>query len=268
MVHARQTDEIGASRLLQDNSQKRMLRSSAARGRAPGSLDLSRRKTVKICSAVLFLSALVSLSLTSEHLSAAEAKLSGDYLPSYVSAAENGNAKSQYRLGLRFERGVGSAPDYARAADWYRKAARQGMRRAAFRLGLLYQDGRGIGRDHKLAVHWYRDAAEAGLPEAQFNLGYLYERGLGLKADGVQAAVWYRLAAMQDEVLAYRSLGMLYAIGHLVPRDDANALFWLSLVKDKYAEGLEAVTALIRRRGGPDAERKAAVLRDDWNAQR
>ncbi len=268
MVHARKSDEIGAGLLLQDIGQTRMLRSSAARGRAPGSLDLSRRKTVKICSAVLFLLVLVFLSLTSEHLSAAEANLSGDYLPSYVSAAENGNAKSQYRLGLRFERGVGGAPDYARAADWYRKAARQGMRRAAFRLGLLYQDGRGIGRDHKLAVHWYRDAAEAGLPEAQFNLGYLYERGLGLKADGVQAAVWYRRAAMQGQVQAYRSLGMLYAIGRLVPRDDANALFWLSLVKDKDAEGLEAITALIRRRGGPDAERKAAVLRDDWNAQR
>ena len=204
MVHARQSDEIGAGLLLQDIGQTRMLRSSAARGRTPGSLDLSRRKTVKICSAVPFLlSALVSLSLMSEHLSAAEAKLPGDYLPSYVSAAENGNAKSQYRLGLRFERGVGGAPDYARAADWFRKAARQGMRRAAFRLGLLYQDGRGIGQDHKLAVRWYRDAAEAGLPEAQFNLGYLYERGLGLKADGVQAAVWYRRAAMQDEVLAY-----------------------------------------------------------------
>ena len=109
MVHARQSDEIGAGLLLQDIGQSRMLRSSAARGRAPGSLDLSRRKTVKICSAVIFLSALVSLSLTSEHLSAAEAELPGDYLPSYVSAAENGNAKSQYRLGLRFERGVGGA---------------------------------------------------------------------------------------------------------------------------------------------------------------
>ncbi|MEC7648129.1 MAG: hypothetical protein VX900_07235, partial [Pseudomonadota bacterium] len=76
--------------------------------------------------------------MTSEHLSAAEAKLSGDYLPFYVLAAENGNAYSQYRLGLRFERGIGGAPDYVRAAVWYRKAARQGMRRAAFRLGLLY----------------------------------------------------------------------------------------------------------------------------------
>ena len=245
-----------------------MLRSSAARGRAPGSLDISRRKTIKVCSAVLFLSALVSLLLTSEHLGAAESNLPGDYVPSYVSVAENGNAKSRYRLGLRFERGVGSAPDHARAAHWYRKAASQGMRRAAFRLGLLYQDGRGIGQDHKLAVRWYRDAAEAGLPEAQFNLGYLYERGLGLKADGVQAANWYRRAAIQGEVQAYRSLGMLYAIGHLVPSDDAKALFWLSLVKDKDTEGLEAITALIRTRGGPDAERKAAVLRDDWNAQR
>ena len=42
-----QSDEIGAGLLLQDIGQTRMLRSSAARGRAPGSLDLSRRKNSK-----------------------------------------------------------------------------------------------------------------------------------------------------------------------------------------------------------------------------
>ena len=105
------------------------------------------------------------------------------------------------------------------------------------------------GRDHKLAVHWYRDAAEAGLLEAQFNLGYLYERGLGLKADGVQAAVWYRRAAMQGQVQAYRSLGMLYAIGRLVRVTMLMPYLALSC-KRQGRRGLEAITALIRRRGG------------------
>jgi len=134
-------------------------------------------------------------------------------------------------------------------------------------LGLLYQQGRGVTKDNKRAARWYREAAEAGLPEAQFNLGYLYERGLGLKADGPKAAVWYRRAALQGEAQAFRSLGMLYAVGGRVPRDDAKALFWLSLVTDE-SDDLTAIKALIRKRGGPDAARKAAVMRDDWNAQR
>ena len=143
------------------------------------------------------------------------------------------------------------------------------MRRAAFRLGLLYQDGRGIGQNHKLAVHWYRDAAEAGLPEAQMLIwGYLYERGLGLKADGVQAAVWYRRAAIK--VRCKHIEASACCMRSVVWFRVTMLLLILALsCKGQRRRGIGSDNSTDPRiRGGPDAERKAAVLRDDWNAQR
>ena len=189
----------------------------------------------------------------------------GDYLSSYKSAAEQGERKAQYLLGLRYERGVPGEPDFAAAARWYAKAATQGMRLAAFRLALIYQHGRGVPRNPGLAARWYTKAAEEGLAEAQFNLGYLYERGIGVPVDGRSSVVWYRRAALQGVHEAYWHLGMLYATGRTVERDDAKALFWLSLVQDK--PEVEAVRRLVRERGGPAAAEAVRNLREEWNTQ-
>ena len=190
----------------------------------------------------------------------------GDYLSSYKRAAEQGERKAQYLLGLRYERGVPGEPDFAAAAHWYAKAAAQGMRLAAFRLALIYQIGRGVPRNPVLAAKWYTKAAEEGLAEAQFNLGYLYERGIGVAADGKSSVLWYRRAALQGVHEAYRHLGMLYATGRSVERDDAKALFWLSLVQDK--PEVEAVRRFVGERGGPAAAEAARNLREEWNARR
>ena len=190
----------------------------------------------------------------------------GDYLPSYKRAAEHGERKAQYLLGLRYERGLPGEPDFAAAAHWYAKAAEQGMRLAAFRLALIYQMGRGAPRNPVLAAKWYTRAAEEGLAEAQFNLGYLYERGIGVPVDGKSSVLWYRRAAIQGVHEAYRHLGMLYAAGRSVERDDAKALFWLSLVREN--PEVEAVRRLVRERGGPAATEASQNLREEWNTQR
>ena len=187
----------------------------------------------------------------------------GDYLSSYKRAAEQGERKAQYLLGLRYERGVPGEPDFAAAAHWYAKAAAQGMRLAAFRLALIYQYGRGVPRDPGLMAKWYRKAAEEGLAEAQFNLGYLYERGIGVPMDGKLSVIWYRRTALQGVHEAYLHLGMLYATGRSVERDDAQALFWLSLVQDN--PEVEAVRRLVWERGGPAAAETVQNLREEWN---
>ena len=190
----------------------------------------------------------------------------GDYLSSYKRAAEQGERKAQYLLGLRYERGVPGEPDFTAAAHWYAKAAIQGMRLAAFRLALIYHHGRGVPRDPGLAAKWYTKAAEEGLAEAQFNLGYLYERGIGVPVDGKLSVAWYRRAALQGVHEAHRHLGMLYATGRSVERDDAKALFWLSLVREN--PEVEAVRRLVRERGGPAATEASQNLREEWNTQR
>lgn len=77
-------------------------------------------------------------------------------------AAEQGDPTAQTYVGEIYERGLGRAPDYALAVQWYRKAAAQGNARAQFRLGALHEKGLGVPPDALEALNWYRQAAGLG----------------------------------------------------------------------------------------------------------
>jgi TPR repeat protein len=76
-------------------------------------------------------------------------------------------------------------------------AAEQGDARAQFKLGWMYERGLGVPQDNAEAVRWYRAAAEQGNTSAQSNLGFMYQRGLGVPQDYAEAVRWYRAAAEQ-----------------------------------------------------------------------
>jgi len=76
----------------------------------------------------------------------------------WQAAAESGDAEAQTVVGEIYEKGLGTAPDYPRAASWYRKAADQGHARAQFNLGTLYEQGLGVEKDALQALNLYRSA--------------------------------------------------------------------------------------------------------------
>jgi hypothetical protein len=76
----------------------------------------------------------------------------------WMGAAQAGDAKAQNYVGEIFERGLGTAPDYAAAALWYQKAAAQGYGPALFNLGTLYERGLGVPRNRLKALNLYREA--------------------------------------------------------------------------------------------------------------
>lgn len=80
-------------------------------------------------------------------------------LGAWMPLAEQGDVESQVIVGEIYERGMGVAPDYALAANWYRLAAEAGNRRAQVNLGHLYETGRGVAQDPQVALDWYRRAA-------------------------------------------------------------------------------------------------------------
>ncbi|MSP82524.1 MAG: hypothetical protein EXQ94_06225 [Alphaproteobacteria bacterium] len=108
-----------------------------------------------------------------------------------LALANGGDLDAQVALGQALEGGRGGAPDYAAAAQWYRRAADQGHTLAQYQLGQLYEHGRGVAQDYAEAARWYRAAAEGGSDVAGFQLGYLYEKGLGVPRDVAQAIAWY-----------------------------------------------------------------------------
>ena len=85
--------------------------------------------------------------------------------------------------------------DYAEAVRWYRLAADQGDARSQFSLGVMYAKGLGVPENDYEALRWFRRAAEQGDARSQFNLGFIYAKGKWVPQDYIQAHKWFNLAA-------------------------------------------------------------------------
>ncbi len=77
----------------------------------------------------------------------------------WMPLAEEGDVKAQTYVGEIYEKGLGTAPDYAAAAQWYQKAAAQSYPRAQINLGALFEKGRGVPRNPTKAINLYRQAS-------------------------------------------------------------------------------------------------------------
>lgn len=84
--------------------------------------------------------------------------------------------------------------DYATAHREFLIAAEQGDVRAKYSLGLLYLRGQGVPADPLTAVRWLRDAAGWGDGDARLVLGNLYMRDLPKLRDYIKSYVWLTLA--------------------------------------------------------------------------
>ena len=81
-----------------------------------------------------------------------EATKRGDYQTAFklwLPLAEQGNASTQFNLGLMYNKGQGVKQDDVEAVKWYRKAAEQGEAKAQFALGLMYEGGRGVKQERR-----------------------------------------------------------------------------------------------------------------------
>ena len=60
-----------------------------------------------------------------------------DTAADYRAAAERGDARAQYNIGVCYYNGYGVSQDVVEAVKWWRKAARQGNQRAKKALNVL-----------------------------------------------------------------------------------------------------------------------------------
>jgi TPR repeat protein len=138
-------------------------------------------------------------------------------------AAEQGDAKAQYRLGIAYDMGQGvGAPDRTESTKWYRKAAEQGLANAQLALGFRYIEGQGVQQDYTEAKKWLRKVADKGDAHAQWMLGWAYSRS----GDATGAIEWYRRGADQGDEFAQVALGNAYSYGMGVPRNETEAIKW------------------------------------------
>lgn len=83
----------------------------------------------------------------------------GTALAVWMPQAEAGDPQAQTYVGEIFEKGLGRAPDFAVAAQWYEKAAAQKFSRAQMNLAFLYEQGLGVPKDPLKALNLYREAS-------------------------------------------------------------------------------------------------------------
>lgn len=111
-------------------------------------------------------------------------------------AAEDGDAWSQYRLGLIYLDENSGKKDTQKAIEWLHRAAEQGHSGAAYTLGVLYSSGQENKPNYSEAARWLRVAAKGDLPEAMMALGWMYANGKGVRKDRAIAAEWFYKAGV------------------------------------------------------------------------
>lgn len=178
--------------------------------------------------------------------------------------AEQGDAESQFRVGVAYFYGQGVQADEVEALRWLRNAAsqknehaldmlnhrtsfqefkakaEQGDAEGQYKVGDCYFHGKGVKSDEEEAMKWYRQAAEQNHAKAQWALGNYYHtksmmrvfllRGhanaLGSWEADKEAVKWLRKAAEQNEFAAFYSLGVHYERGLGVEKDNKEAWKW------------------------------------------
>jgi hypothetical protein len=177
----------------------------------------SRMKLLKCLPLLLCLCCAYSQEVTKEEIKKWRAK------------AEQGDAVTQFNLGVCYKIGKGVPQDDAEAVKWFRKAADQGDADAQCHLGFYCYNGVGVPQDDTEALKWYRKSADQGNIKAQVNLARCYAKGKGVPQDDAEAVKWFRKAADQGDADAQVCLGACYMTGKGLPKDDVTAYMWFNL---------------------------------------
>ena len=172
----------------------------------------------------------------------------------YQKSAEQGCAMAQFKLALKYSRGVGVAMDEAKAAAWFQKAVDQGKKEAARHLADMYASGRGpVMRNDAKAVGLYQRAIDlSGDTLSEFLLAKMVAQGLGVPKNEALALELYQDAANAGEGRSQCKLGEMHLSGNGLPKDLVRAYAWYSLA----CSSSEALTAKAAKQSKNDAEPK------------
>lgn len=188
----------------------------------------------------------------------------GEAMDWYREAAQAGDPKAMFYLGLTLEQGLRPGGNPRDAMSWYRQSADKGFPLAQFKLGQLYQFGQIVDQDPRQARTWYEKAAAAGLADAQYNLAVMLETGDGGEADGNRAMALYNAAAEGGIPEAFLNLAGLLAQGELVEQDLTEALKWLILAERSGLGQGHAMAGAVRQLLNPVEIADAEARADRW----
>ena len=139
----------------------------------------------------------------------------------YKKAADAGDARAMYSLGLMLETGDHAPKDLKAAYALYEKAAQRGLADGAINLAVALAQGAGIEKNLPRAYALLQQASEAGSARATYDLAEFAEHGFGGKKS--DALDLYRRAASFGYSKGYHTAAAVLDEGRGVAKDPAAA---------------------------------------------
>ena len=158
----------------------------------------------------------------SYYTGAAVAATSQDEFNAYMAAAEKGDVRSMYYVGVCHETGKGCSKDAGKAFAWYAKAAAGGVAAAQYNLGVMHLNGTGTPQSTDMACKWLNEAEKNGYAKASTILGVLHYSKES--PDYSKAFGYFSKAAKDGDPMALYYLGECYWNGHGTAEDMHAAL--------------------------------------------
>jgi TPR repeat protein len=97
----------------------------------------------------------------------------------WIELADKNNTTAFINLANLYEHGQGVERNLPTSIAWLKKAAELGDSRGQFQLGMAYEKGLGVKKDLHEAAKWLEKAAEQNDGRAQFNLGVMFATNFG-----------------------------------------------------------------------------------------
>ncbi|MGD0639604.1 MAG: caspase family protein [Roseiarcus sp.] len=139
----------------------------------------------------------------------------------YRKAADAGDARAMYSLGLMLETGDHAPKDIKAAYALYQKAAERGLADGAINLAVALAEGKGIEKNLPRAYALLQQASASGSARATYDLAEFAEHGFGGKKS--DALALYERAASFGFPKAYHTAAAVLDEGRGVPKDPSAA---------------------------------------------
>ena len=166
-------------------------------------------KYILILTTILFEA---ELAKANDYERAYEALAAEDYKTAvyYLSFfASNGDARSQYNIGIIYRDGLGVEKNSSAALAWFLLAAEQKHLLANYAVGLLLRDGPVDVQQPERAVYYLKEAGFLGHALAPLEIGNMYFSGNHVQKDRALAFVWWSLSAERNAPGAQANIAAL-----------------------------------------------------------
>lgn len=127
----------------------------------------------------------------------------------------------QFLLARYLDNGWADKTDKAEAAKLFLKAAEAGESRSQWFIGMRYLTGENVEKNEETAFHWVEKSAQNGYLSGMISYAVMNALGQGTEINQAKAFEWYEHAAREGSHHALRSLGGMIYDGEGVEQDQS-----------------------------------------------